>query len=656
MPARIQERWLLYALLAFAFLLRVWDLGRSSLWYDEILQANAAGGPLDDFFPQLILHAAMPLDYVIERALLILGANEFLLRFPSAAFSTLAVAIAYKLARAMFGQMTGIIAAAFLSVSSFAVLYAHEARPYSLYLFFALTSFYWMWRALQTNRLTHWLYFALSLAGAVLSHLFALFVILAQVLFLVGGLLVRACAPSRAKLFSRITRVTILGAILAALIFLAALWLTPNAQFVWGSTLKFFAFLLAPNFVPPENWYGLAPGETPPLLTLDFFYARVLENFSGGGIGATLSFIALGLIGITAVRRKTWEIVLLLVWAIVPSVLVILFLGSRGTLFATRYLIASLPAWLVLCAVGVTNIGAFVARKNAIVQRAATIALAILFVAVSLERANIALALPKEDWRAAGQILERNAQRGDAILTPGGTRVVYFYAQNSAATQNAAETVEQIAQAEKNAARVWLVFNRYVFDPGEEIQMWLAQRGAISLDADAGIQIFYWRANANTEAFLADARKFSLPNSAYAYASLAEQFARNGDWQTAQDYFARALSHGTSAQERAHVHLAWGGAARRAGALEIAAENYRAALAANENQVDAWNGLGRVYLEQNQSDAARDAFHRALGLDSNSYAALYFLAAYYEQRGQDAVAQQYYARAAEIMPELVPPP
>jgi Tfp pilus assembly protein PilF len=131
---------------------------------------------------------------------------------------------------------------------------------------------------------------------------------------------------------------------------------------------------------------------------------------------------------------------------------------------------------------------------------------------------------------------------------------------------------------------------------------------------------------------------------------------REGDWQAAQNYFARGLSYSTSNQERAHVNRAWGDAARRAGELDIAAEKYRAALAANANQIDAWLGLGRVYLEQNQFDAARDAFQRALALDSHSYPALFFLAEYYEQRGEVELAQQYYARAAEIIPELITPP
>src|SRR4051794_33627772 len=93
MSSRAQERLIVGLILAFAFLLRVWDLGRNSFWYDEILQVTVAGGKPENFFPELVVHAAMPLDYLIERAVLGLGTNEFLLRFAAAAFSTLAVAV-----------------------------------------------------------------------------------------------------------------------------------------------------------------------------------------------------------------------------------------------------------------------------------------------------------------------------------------------------------------------------------------------------------------------------------------------------------------------------------------------------------------------------------------------------------------------------------
>ena len=135
---RTLEHLTLLAVLALAFWLRVTDLGRNSLWYDEILQVRIAAGALSDFLPQLAQNAAMPLDYLIERVMLSVGPAEFILRFPAALLSTLAVALIYRMGKLLFNGIVGVMASACLAVASFAIFYAQEARPYSLYLILTL--------------------------------------------------------------------------------------------------------------------------------------------------------------------------------------------------------------------------------------------------------------------------------------------------------------------------------------------------------------------------------------------------------------------------------------------------------------------------------------------------------------------------------------
>jgi tetratricopeptide (TPR) repeat protein len=140
------------------------------------------------------------------------------------------------------------------------------------------------------------------------------------------------------------------------------------------------------------------------------------------------------------------------------------------------------------------------------------------------------------------------------------------------------------------------------------------------------------------------------------YAALGNQFAANGDLQTGVNYFAQALTYSQDDSETAAVNVAWGDALRQAAKLDAAAERFRAALARDSSNVTAWVGLGRVYLAQNQLPAAGDALQHALALDDTSYPALFFLANYYDQTGQAALAQEYYTRAGQIIPELTMPP
>lgn len=680
--SRRAERSVLIVLLALAFFLRVADLGRNSLWYDELLQLRVAAGSLQALLAGLEISAAMPLDYLITRAVLLVGSSEFLIRFPAAAFSTLAVAALYATARRLFSSSAAQLAAALFSVSGFAVLYAHEARPYALYLFLTLGSFYWLYRALQTGRLAHWLAYGFFALAAVLTHLFALFVLTAQVLFLIAGLGARVLAPRRALLFSRIRPWMIAGALALALLAIAALAFVPNLQYVPGSAQRFLAFLLNPTLPNPEDWSGVAPGETPPLLTLDFFYHRILDPLSGGGLFATASLLALGLAGLAAVRRRPWETLLVLTWAVIPSALIVLFLVHRATLFAVRYLIAALPAWLILCALGVLALGSILARlmpRALLFRRAAIAVLALVCFLVSLDRAAAAIALPKEDWRAAGQLLDLNAHAGDAVLAPGGAYLVYHYAPRAEPLHVPAETEPQIAAVEQTASRVWLLLSRYVYDPGGTIEAWLEARGAIEIPLDDDLRVYYWRRDADHSALLADAARFELPPGARAAMSLADLSAPT-DMETARRLYNAALDRAHSPLELAHVHLARAHAERRAGNPAAALRSYHAALDSLANQgfggalaldtalplvatpetrtarVDAWVGLGRVYLDTGQLPAARDALTRALALDPDSYPALIFLAAYYDRAGRAGDARATYARAAEIVPELTLPP
>jgi len=659
MSSRSLTRTPLLLILALAFFLRVADLGRNSLWYDELLQLRAASGNLTDLVSQLELNAAMPLDYIIERFMLSLGANEFILRFSAATFSTLAVAVLYRVGKAMFSTSAGWLAAVFLAVASFAIFYAHEARPYTLYMLLTLASFYWLYRALQTNRLSHWLGYAVFIAAAALTHLFALFVIIAQALFVVSGLIVRVIAPSRAQLFGKIKAWMIVGVLGTVVLFGVAISFVPNFQYVPGSALRFVQFFITWHVPPPEEWSGIAPGESPPLPTFDFIYTRILENFSGGGLPATLGFVGLGLCGLAAFRRKPWETLLLVIWAIVPDTLIVLFLIHRATLFAARYLIAALPAWLLLCALGTLALGALVSQftgRKVGVRRFAVAVIALVWLAISLERSAFILAQSKEDWRATGQFLDANLQAGDAVLAPGGSYLVYHYAPNAEKQNVPAEAVEQIADAENHYARVWLVMNRYVYDPGGVIHNWLQERGAVAFPMDDALTVYYWRAHADNKTLLTDTWQMKLPATAITYHGLGNQFAYIGDATSAERFYADALKYARTPDYAAQVHIAWGDMARRAGNLEQAAQHYTTARNLDPAQADAWIGLARLALEQNELDTAHDALTHALNLEPNSYAALLFLAQYYEKAGQSDAAQATYARAAQIVPDLTEPP
>lgn len=165
----------LVVLLLAGFGLRVHGLGRDGLRLDEAGQAWAATQPaLAGMVAIERTHVmAMPLDYVITRAMAAVSDNEFVLRLPSAAWATLNIAALYALTRLLTGRRTAaLLAALLLTVSPLHVGYAQVLRFYaSLSTFYALACLL-LYRALRRPTGGRWAAFGLvTLAGAY-SHPF----------------------------------------------------------------------------------------------------------------------------------------------------------------------------------------------------------------------------------------------------------------------------------------------------------------------------------------------------------------------------------------------------------------------------------------------------------------------------------------------------
>jgi mannosyltransferase len=121
--------------------LRVYHLDAQSFWYDEGNSARIAERSL----PLIIAGAGgdihPPLYYIVLhywRA--IFGETEFALRMLSVACGVGLVFFTYLLARRLFNPRVGLIAAALMACSPFAVYYSQEARMYVLLAFEAVVS------------------------------------------------------------------------------------------------------------------------------------------------------------------------------------------------------------------------------------------------------------------------------------------------------------------------------------------------------------------------------------------------------------------------------------------------------------------------------------------------------------------------------------
>ena len=188
--AALVSWWPLLVILLLAAALRLSTLGLQSFWYDEaftpvhVLRASL-GATLHN-----VVHTenTPPLWYLLEWGFSsVLGTGVVALRLLSALAGIATVALAWAIGSELQGPPTrraAIVTAALVAVNPLFVWYSQEARAYALFVFtasLALLCFLRAMRAPTSRRLAE---FALSASLALLTHYFAVFLLIPMALWL----------------------------------------------------------------------------------------------------------------------------------------------------------------------------------------------------------------------------------------------------------------------------------------------------------------------------------------------------------------------------------------------------------------------------------------------------------------------------------------
>jgi mannosyltransferase len=379
-PPRI---WLmLITLLAMG--LRFFRLGYQSLWFDEAFSWAVSLVSLKLSLQALLADGGnLPFYYLLLRAWLNLGQSEIMLRFPSAAFGILSVPLIYQVAHLTFDQRIALLSASFLALSPFHVWYSQEARMYSLVMFSALGSAYFFLRVLRGGNWKSWMgltvFTALGYPTGFSNYL-----------------------VSPMELFFLICTFRTTYSLLWSWTLSQGLAILPTAPWLIAlvtRSVKSFGF----GWIPQ-------PGLVEPLKTL--------WNFSLGHTNALTPLVALSLVPfamafLLSLRpnqpTNPMSKRFLFVWLAFPIVFTFL-VSLRLPIYIDRFLIVSLPPYLILVAYGITRI-----RKD-ILRYGLTIAvLAVLAFNTTLIYFDPIFA--KEDWRGAIAYIESRAQESDLIVS-----------------------------------------------------------------------------------------------------------------------------------------------------------------------------------------------------------------------------------------------
>jgi 4-amino-4-deoxy-L-arabinose transferase-like glycosyltransferase len=477
---------LLLVVILIGWTFAVVDLGRKSFWADEGYTAYLAQETDAGSLAANLRKVNNPLHLLLVMGIVRVSRSEMALRFPSAMAAVLALPVVYLLGCRLSRRSTGLVAAFLLAISPFAIGYAQEARSYALFELFSALSLLLFLLALDRNRWTWWAGYALVTALALYTHFFSWFVVGAEVIF--GLVLILRTTWRHRKLDRR------LPGLVASLLLVGLLYIP------WLPSLLSFWQQQGPGS------RTLIPGLEAFRFSANFLRSLVIQYGARGGPYGFYLTIAIAVIGLASLLlRSRWRSLFLVVlWFFVPLVLLTL-IPSRH-FFDFRYLIFTLPVFLLLMAEGVAAVASLLARLGAIqsyayLQPLLALGLALLLVMpANLPAFRQYYGGQKENWRGVGEFVVENIQSDEAIfVTPRYWGYTLEYYQPSLQSNVLGpSTLRTLAAAEQEYGGLWYV--RFVMsfaDPSGEFADWIAAREFdLLIDSAAcghGLSVYYRR-------------------------------------------------------------------------------------------------------------------------------------------------------------------
>jgi hypothetical protein len=346
--ASIRARPALAAITFGALVVRL--LPTRGIWLDEatsITQAQMPLGKLLDSLRTTDVHP--PLHHLTLWVLAhTLGTGELVMRAPSIIAGAALVPVLYALARELYDERAGLLAAAMGAVAPFLVWYSQEARMYGLFMLFASLAMLGQLRAIRRNERRDWALYGVATVLLIWTQYFSvLFTLTQQVVFAVVAWRTHRAGGSARPLVRRW-----LGT--SALIAIALL---PLASFAHDQ----FAANQASGrgFNSPQQAGHVEAGHARPgvYAVLTNLLWAVIGYHSNATMAALTALWPLAMLGALMMlgRRSQPRSRYVLACAIAPALLMMLVGFAKPFLFEVRYFAATAPLLLVLLARAATG-------------------------------------------------------------------------------------------------------------------------------------------------------------------------------------------------------------------------------------------------------------------------------------------------------------
>lgn len=480
---RMQWIWL-PVVLAGAVALRMFHLGHQSLWIDEVASVVLVTLPAAKFWPALTgtigSEANQPLYFVLLHYWTsMFGASEAAVRSLSVLFGTAALVFFYYWLRDLEDEAVARLALIVASISSFAVWYAQEARPYSVLLFctcLVLFSYGRYWKEQKIG----WL--LLLAAGEVVGTY-------TSILFLgvVGALNLHWLVAS----WNRAKRMTWIAS--------QAIWLALVAPFCWFNLTKVAA---GAHTHDHANWFfsigyafwafllGFSIGPSVAQLHVPDKLSVVREYGPEVVVGAVISLLTVAVAlayGLRIGKRLFYTVLL-----VVPLLFVLCIFAMIHSTPVPRYWIMCLPVLWAIVGAGIVR-----ARPRALGW---VVLVALVGVnAYSLLRLWTNPTYQKEDYRAIAQYVREEGPTLPIIAIGPTTVLAYYGVESSIEVSSPSDATNALVAVAGANDGYWVVIDRarhWAWDPHGQGEKILVPGDSVIRKSLGGLDLYRVRSSA----------------------------------------------------------------------------------------------------------------------------------------------------------------
>lgn len=465
-------QWLMVVLLLLAFGLRLQRTGDRAVWWDEGWSVWVARQSVTEIVYQTGHDVHPPVYFWLlhfwEEAA---GDSEFALRAFSGVLGTVAIAAVYLLGRQVANPQTGFLAALFLTVSRFHIIWSQEIRMYALAGLLAILGAWAAMRVWDRGKPLDYAFYGLCMSGGLLTlYLFFPVPVAINIAFL------WVLWHSKNKW----QRLLTWGVAQAAILAVVGLWFWYARQ----------GFLSNSSATPIGVWDFL-----------QIYWTVLVTGIPLNVAGYARYTLPVLAVFVTAVftlifqSRKNWrmgrDVALFLSGMLMPLAVVVYVTlpksDSYAPPFAPRYLVVFTGYYSLLLAWGILRLG--VGRRWPL---ALALSGVVLYVSLVGMRGYYSGRVLIDDYKSLADTLTAYAQPDDAVILHSDRDwPIFDYHANTSwigvphLWEIDRETaVSFLSPLWQNSDGIWLTLTPYanVTDPAGHIPAWLAEQAVASTD------------------------------------------------------------------------------------------------------------------------------------------------------------------------------